>query len=41
MNKKTLMALGAFLALAVIAFVALRQPETGEKASDHPDRSRR
>jgi hypothetical protein len=36
MNKKTLMALGAFVALAVIAFVALRQPETGEKASDHP-----
>jgi hypothetical protein len=36
MNKKTLIALGAFVGLALIALVALRQPETGEKASDHP-----
>ena len=36
MNKKTLSALGAFVVLAVIAFVALRQPEKGERASDHP-----
>ena len=36
MNKKTLSALGAFVVLAVIALVALRQPEKGERASDHP-----
>jgi len=36
MNKKTVIALGAFVALAVIAFVTLRQPEKGERASDHP-----
>jgi hypothetical protein len=36
MNKKTLIAFGAFIGLALIAFVALRQPETGEKVSDHP-----
>jgi hypothetical protein len=36
MNKKTLTALGAFVVLAVIALVALRQPEKGERASDHP-----
>jgi hypothetical protein len=36
MNKKTLGALGAFVVLAIIAFVALRQPEKGERASDHP-----
>ena len=36
MNKKTLTALGAFVVLAVIALVTLRQPEKGERASDHP-----
>jgi hypothetical protein len=35
MNKKTLAALGAFVVLAIIAFVALRQPEKGDRASDH------
>jgi hypothetical protein len=36
MNRKTLVALGAFVALVIIAVVALRQPEKGERASDHP-----
>jgi Domain of unknown function (DUF4340) len=36
MNKKTLGALGAFVVLAILALVALRQPEKGERASDHP-----
>ncbi len=36
MNKKTLIALGAFVVLALLALLALRQPEKGEKASDHP-----
>jgi hypothetical protein len=36
MNKKTLGALGAFVVLAIIAIVTLRQPEKGERASDHP-----
>ena len=36
MNKKTLAALGAFVVLAILALVALRQPEKGERASDHP-----
>ncbi|HVV51915.1 MAG TPA: DUF4340 domain-containing protein [Polyangia bacterium] len=36
MNKKTLTALGAFVVLGIIAIVALRQPEKGERASDHP-----
>ena len=36
MNKKTLTALGAFVVLAIIALVTLRQPEKGERASDHP-----
>ncbi len=36
MNKKTLAALGAFVVLAIVAIVALRQPEKGERASDHP-----
>jgi uncharacterized protein DUF4340 len=36
MNKKTLIAGGAFVALAIIALVTLRQPEKGERPSDHP-----
>ena len=36
MNKKTLIAAGAFALLAIIALVTLRQPEKGERASDHP-----
>ena len=36
MNKKTLIAAGAFVGLAIIALVTLRQPEKGERASDHP-----
>jgi hypothetical protein len=36
MNKKTLIALGAFVVLGLIAIVSLRQPEKGERASDHP-----
>ncbi len=36
MNKKTLTALGAFVVLGIIALVTLRQPEKGERASDHP-----
>src|SRR5206468_425617 len=36
MNKKTLTALGAFVLLGIIALVTLRQPEKGERASDHP-----
>lgn len=34
MNKKTLIAFGAFVVLAVIAVVALRAPEKGERAAD-------
>jgi hypothetical protein len=34
MNKKTLIALGAFVVLGIIAIVALREPEKGERASD-------
>lgn len=34
MNKKTLIALGAFVVLGIIAVVALRAPEKGERASD-------
>ena len=34
MNKKTLIALGAFVVLGIIAIVALRAPEKGERASD-------
>lgn len=36
MNKKTLIAAGAFVGLVIIALVTLRQPEKGERASDHP-----
>ncbi len=36
MNRKTLTALGAFLVLAAVALFALRQPEKGERAADHP-----
>jgi hypothetical protein len=36
MNKKTLAALGALVVLAIVTFVVLRQPEKGERASDHP-----
>ncbi|HVT08725.1 MAG TPA: DUF4340 domain-containing protein [Polyangia bacterium] len=34
MNRKTLLALGAFVVLGIIAFVALRAPEKGERAAD-------
>lgn len=34
MNRKTLIAFGAFVVLAIIAVVALRQPEKGERAAD-------
>jgi hypothetical protein len=34
MNRKTLLALGAFVVLVIIAIVAIRQPEKGERASD-------
>ncbi|HXJ22601.1 MAG TPA: DUF4340 domain-containing protein [Polyangia bacterium] len=34
MNRKTLLALGAFLVLAIIAIVAIRQPEKGERSTD-------
>lgn len=34
MNKKTLVAFGAFVVLAIIAVVALRAPEKGERAAD-------
>ena len=36
MNRKTLTALGAFVVLGIIALVTLRQPEKGERQSDHP-----
>jgi hypothetical protein len=36
MNRKTLTALGIFVALAALALIALRQPEKGERAADHP-----
>jgi hypothetical protein len=36
MNRKTLIALGAFVVLAAIAIFAVRQPEKGERAADHP-----
>jgi Domain of unknown function (DUF4340) len=36
MNRKTLTALVAFAALAVIALFALRQPEKGERSSERP-----
>jgi len=34
MNRKTLLALRAFVVLAIIAIVAVRQPEKGERATD-------
>jgi len=36
MNRKTVTALGVFVVLAAIALFALRQPEKGERAADHP-----
>jgi hypothetical protein len=36
MNRKTLIALGSFIVLAVLAALALKQPEKGERASDKP-----
>jgi hypothetical protein len=36
MNRKTLIALGAFVVLALLAVVTLKQPEKGERASDKP-----
>ena len=36
MNRKTITALGVFVVLAAIALFALRQPEKGERAADHP-----
>ena len=36
MEKKTLYALGAFVALAVLAVIALRSPEKGERVGDRP-----
>jgi hypothetical protein len=36
MNRKTLTALGVFVVLGALALVALRQPEKGERAADHP-----
>jgi hypothetical protein len=36
MNRKTIFAFGAFLLLSVIAFVALRAPEKGERRGDKP-----
>src|SRR5262245_57167718 len=36
MNQKTLIALAAAAVLGLIAFLALRSPEKGERASDRP-----
>jgi hypothetical protein len=36
MNRKTLIALGSFIVLAVLAVLALKTPEKGERASDKP-----
>jgi len=36
MNRKTVFAFGAFVLLSVIAFVALRAPEKGERRGDKP-----
>ena len=36
MNRKTLLSLATFAALALIAIVVLRQPEKGESAKDRP-----
>lgn len=36
MNRKTLIALATFAVLSVVALIALRQPDKGERASDRP-----
>jgi uncharacterized protein DUF4340 len=36
MNRKTIVALGAFVVLAALALYALREPEKGERVADHP-----
>jgi hypothetical protein len=36
MNRKTALAFGAFLLLSVVAFIALRAPEKGERRGDKP-----
>ena len=36
MNRKTALAFGAFVLLSVIAFIALRAPEKGERRGDKP-----
>ena len=36
MNRKTALAFGAFVLLSVIAFIALRSPEKGERRGDKP-----
>src|SRR5262249_40154492 len=36
MNKKPLLARGTFVVLGIIATLAARQPERGERAGDHP-----
>src|SRR5688500_7041836 len=36
MNRKTLTALAVFSALTLVAIVALRQPEKGERRGDRP-----
>ena len=34
MNRKTLLAFGAFVVLGIVAFLAVRAPEKGERAAD-------
>ena len=36
MNRKTVLAFGAFVLLSVVAFIALRAPEKGERRGDKP-----
>lgn len=36
MNRKTLISFGALIVLVVVAFVALRQPEKGERVGERP-----